>query len=187
MRTFAELFNVTSETTVLDIGGSPSIWEGYHPRPNLMLVNTVMDWPHDGFKVLWGDAVDLPFASNSFDIAFSNSVIEHLGTWERQQRMAREIRRVAKHYFVQTPNFWFPIETHYWIPCVHYLPRSWRPAVVRWLSPHVRIAKFSREQVTTMVEEISLLTEKQMRCLFPEGTILREKICGLTKSIVAYK
>lgn len=52
------------------------------------------------------------FQDNEFDAVFSNSVIEHVGDYEAQRQMANEIMRVGKRYFVQTPNFYFPIEPH---------------------------------------------------------------------------
>lgn len=187
MRVFVELFGVTPETRILDVGGSPHIWKQCAVRPDVTLVNTLADWPRDGFKLVYGDATELPFPDRSFDIAFSNSVIEHLGTWERQERMAREVRRVSSHYFVQTPSYWFPVEPHYWAPFVHYLPRPLRPPVVRWMTPRGWIMKPTSEAVAAMVEEISLLSEKQMRQLFPDSKIYREKVFGLTKSVAAYR
>ena len=76
------------------------------------------------------DATNLhEFGDASFDIAFSNSVIEHLSTFENQARMAAEVRRVARAYWVQTPNFWFPIEPHFLVPAWHWLP-GWLMAVL---------------------------------------------------------
>jgi len=186
MRAFVKLLGVTGKTRILDVGGSPAIWEACPFRPDVTLVNTVADWPSNGFKLILGDATELPFADCSFDVAFSNSVIEHLETWERQERMAKEMRRVAFHYFVQTPNFWFPIEPHYWAPLVHYLPTAWRRPAAQWLTPRGWVRKRSREEIAAMVGEISLLSEKQMRQLFPGCNIYREKVFGLTKSLVAY-
>ena len=65
----------------------------------------------------------LPFGDGSFDFVFSNSAIEHLRTPERQRRFAVEVARVGKRYCVQTPNRWFPLESHLLTPWVHYLPK----------------------------------------------------------------
>src|SRR5437016_4823503 len=186
MKLFVDRFVVPDRMTILDIGGTPEIWGQCSAHPRVTFLNRSITWPPSGFNRICGDATALPFASGTFDIAFSNSVIEHLENWPNQQKMADEIRRVARSYFVQTPNFWFPIEPHYLAPCVHYVPRSIRPFIVRWLTPRGWIAGVTRKQAIEMVEEISLLTEKQMRTLFPDAAIYREKFAGLTKSIIAY-
>ena len=51
------------------------------------------------------------FVSNSFVIVFSNSVIEHVGNISNQMKMADEIKRIGKCYFVQIPNY-CPLSNH---------------------------------------------------------------------------
>jgi predicted SAM-dependent methyltransferase len=64
---------------------------------------------HPNIEPLVGDATDLgTWEDDSFDIVFSNSVIEHLETLEAQAAMAREVRRLAPSYWVQTPTSGFP-------------------------------------------------------------------------------
>jgi ubiquinone/menaquinone biosynthesis C-methylase UbiE len=74
------------------------------------------------FRVVNSEA--LPFSDNAFDVVISNHVVEHL---TQQDAHLREIRRVLKSsgccYFA-TPNWNFPIEPHYRIPLMHYLPRT---------------------------------------------------------------
>jgi hypothetical protein len=55
-------------------------------------------------------------SDQEYDIAFSNSVIEHVGDWERQAAFASEIRRVGKNLWIQTPAKECPIEPHYLAP-----------------------------------------------------------------------
>jgi hypothetical protein len=43
----------------------------------------------------------------------------------------------------------------------------------------------NRRQVDEMVEEISLLNKPEVEKLFPDAKIIREKWCGMTKSIIA--
>ena len=62
------------------------------------------------------------FTTGEFDVVFSNSVIEHVGDFDDQRRMADEVRRVGRRFFVQTPNRWFPLEVHTRLPFVHWLP-----------------------------------------------------------------
>jgi SAM-dependent methyltransferase len=86
----------------------------------------------------------LPFANNSFDVVFSNEVIEHV---EDDKLAVVEMVRVAQHggrILIFCPNRWYPVEQHgiYWrgqykfgnIPLVNYLPDKLRQR----LAPHVR-------------------------------------------------
>ena len=120
-----------------------------------------------------GDAKSLPFPDKSFDIVFSNSVLEHVGDFEQQKLMANEIRRVGKRYFVQVPNKHFPIEPHYFIPFLQYLPRK----LQKWIT-----RLFFRES-----EDIYLPTKKQLKLLFPDAEIISEKFLLFTKSFYIYR
>lgn len=86
-------------------------------------------------RALAYDGRVFPFADDSFDICWSNAVIEHVGTHadrrEAQVRFLREIRRVARAGFVTTPNRHFPIEVHTRTPLLHWLPRPWFHAYLR--------------------------------------------------------
>ena len=73
------------------------------------------------------DGERFPFADASFDIAWSNAVLEHVGTedarTERQTLFLSEIRRVSRRAFITTPNRWFPLEIHTRTPLLHWLPK----------------------------------------------------------------
>jgi hypothetical protein len=72
---------------------------------------------HPGWRVEQydGRAVPLrmPFRDREFDFAFSNAVIEHVGSDERQVEFLAEMIRIARRYvYFTTPNRWFPVELH---------------------------------------------------------------------------
>lgn len=128
--------------------------------------------------VVQGDATQLPFGDGEFDVAFSNSVIEHVPS-ELQQAFANEVRRVARRYFVQTPNRWFPIEPHYQFPLFQFLPERARRALN---------ARFTLGfQPKGSWEPIELLDSTTLQRLFPDSTIHRERVLWLTKSLMAVR
>ena len=80
-----------------------------------------------GVRCVVGDARQVQeFSDFAFDLAHSNSVIEHVGRWRDMAAMVLEVRRVARSYFAQTPYFWFPREPHARFPMLHWMPESWR-------------------------------------------------------------
>jgi Methyltransferase domain len=188
MRKFFALFSPSANTRVLDIGGTSQTWHTESERQEcfpVTLLNNLRypDPTGDRFHPILADATDLPFPNNAFDIAFSNSVIEHLGTWEKQRAFAEEARRVAPKLWIQTPARSFPIESHLLAPYIQYLPKRWQHAIVRWtprglLTPHV---------VHQIVEEVRLLSYREVVDLFPDCRVLRERVCGMTKSYIAVR
>ncbi len=177
---------------ILDIGGTQSYWEsmnfieGY--AVNITLLNLYLaPVKYKNFTSIVGDACDLSnFGDKHFDIVFSNSVIEHLFTHENQIKMANEIRRVGKCFYVQTPNYYFPIEPHWLFPFFQFLPYHAKV----FLSKNFNLGNYkkskTREAAIRRVNEVQLLTEKEMKTLFPEGMVYREKFLGLTKSVTMY-
>ncbi len=185
MQSFVDHFRLAPQTSVLDVGGTPSIWELVPVQPHVTLLNRTrprQDLVSTNMAAVIGDACTLPYPDKSFDVVFSNSVIEHLGERERQAAFAQEARRVGQSYYVQTPNRWFPIEPHYVAPFIHWLPRGWQRRLVRWVTPWGWVTRPSPEQCAEMVAEIRLLDATELRSLFPDGELKRERVLGLTKS-----
>lgn len=139
----------------------------------------------------------LPFADGEFDIVFCSSVIEHVtvdkerladyrtqrefgkAAFEHQRRFAAELERVGRRFFVQTPNKWFPIESHTWLPLpVILLPRRLQLPFVAWVS---------RWWVKGTQLDWNLLTRRQMAELFPSSRIVVERSLGLPKSLIAIR
>ena len=177
---------------IIDIGGTVDYWrkrswdkiEGIY----ITVINLNMKEPGQGnISVEKGDALNLhKIGDKSFDIAYSNSVIEHVYSFENQKQMAIEVRRIARSYWVQTPNFWFPIEPHFHIPGWQWMPRSLRIALLMKFRCGWRGPVPDRKDAESFVDEVQLLTAKEMRALFPGAVLWKEKVFGLTKSLVAH-
>jgi hypothetical protein len=105
-------------------------------------------------------------------------VIEHVPR-DRQEAFAREVRRVGRRYFVQTPNRWFPIEPHYQLPFFQFVPERARRA----LTDHIEIGWMARGGWA----EINLLDRRELQALFPDALIASERLAGLTKSLMAIR
>lgn len=183
------LFRPSISTTVLDVGGTDYCWRLSRISCRLTLCNLDSCLSFNGYcDHVVADGCALPFPDKSFDIVFSNSTIEHVGNLDRQTQFANEIRRVGKAYWVQTPNKWFPIEPHYLLSCVQFLPLDLRRRA-KYISPHhlVSMRLPTCEEALKLALEVRLPTLKEMRRLFPDAEFYRERLCGLTKSIVAYR
>jgi hypothetical protein len=178
---------------ILDIGGTVSFWEqrGWAGREDVHVVNVnLFSEPatHDNIESKVGDATDLSeFADGEFDVVFSNSVIEHLETLENQCSMAAEVRRLAPTYWVQTPNFWFPVEPHFLTPAWHWLPADVRVALLRRRRWGWRGPCSDPEEARALVKEIRLMCARELRRLFPDATLREERIGPLVKSFVAVR
>ena len=194
LRTLYETLSLDESTRVLDIGGSRGFWmmaraQGL-PVPRVTVINLRSDIraaAQPRLEWVLGDAKHLPFPDLAFEIAISNSVIEHLGDWKSQQRFASEVRRVARRYFVQTPDLCFPIEPHFITPFMHWFPPACRRKLLRNFSIWGLVTRPTQPECAALVDEIRLLSASQLRTLFPECGIVKERFAGLSKSLIAVK
>ncbi len=195
LKKFEKLFFRTFDTDkpfeILDVGGTDYFWRSSQvpniPGVTITLLNLQPEkTTHRNIRSLVGDATSMTqFADKKFDLVFSNSVIEHLYTSENQLKMACEIQRVGKRYFVQTPNKYFPVEAHYAIPLAQYMPKD----LLFFFLTKTRLSRLNRwdtKDAQQYLDEIRLLNEREMKMLFPGCTILKEKTLGMTKSLTAH-
>ena len=184
---FADLLSVDQNSKILDVGGTPGFWINSGLEKNVTILN--LNLPEvcpPPFTWVEGDACQMSgFTNHSFDIVFSNSVIEHVGDMDRQKQMASEIRRIGKRYWVQTPYKHFPVELHFVFPFFQYLPKQLQRKIASiW---PFSFAKFQGRDPLLDVETIWLLDIRQMKALFPESHLVYERFAGLIKSLLIYK
>jgi hypothetical protein len=179
---------------IVDLGGNAEYWldleEVWRGRPvEITTVNLRAGAATDSrFHAVVGDCRSLPqFRDGAFDLVHSNSVIEHVGRWNDMRAMANEVRRLAPRYFVQTPNFWFPLEPHFRVPFFHWMPEPLRYALVRARANGAFPRAETPDDAMRFLEDSILLDAKRMATLFPEASIEREWIFGLPKSLIAVR
>lgn len=192
-----EIHSEKNRVSILDIGGTFHFWQlfsdsflnKYNIQITITNVIPMSGQPdHPRIHHFQADGCNLGSVSDgAFDIAHSNSVIEHVGNWEKKVQFAKEISRVGQAYVVQSPNFWFPIDPHFYTPLIHWIPKPCRI----WLLRNVPLGNWGRvsdlSQAILAIEDADLLTKKMMEFLFQDGQIKTERFLGYPKSYIAIR
>lgn len=187
MDVFVHRMGLRGGERVIDMGGLAAFWSACPVPLDITIVNLPgsglekdLD-PRHRITFVEGDACDLDFvADGEYDIAFSNSVIEHVGGPDRQAAFAAEARRVARRYWIQTPSIWFPIEAHNHMPFWWFYPPPLKRAfIVRW--------RRKLPAWTRMVETTTVILRRDLQAMFPDGALWAERFMGITKSYVLYR
>lgn len=126
---------------LLDVGVTDTDWragnflESRYPWPAQITAVAPQPMPaftrgHPEVEFVVADGRELPFADATFDIGFSNAVIEHVGSRSEQRRFVEEMLRTCRRVFICTPNAAFPVDPHTLLPFAHWLPRGmWHRAL----------------------------------------------------------
>lgn len=146
------------------------------------------------FTYVVGNACAMEYEDDEFDVVVSNSVIEHVEdadgvvTWRAQRKYASEVRRVGKSFYVQAPYFWFPVEPHYRRLFIHWLPlplQAWM--LMNFALRGGRKAVSLHDAYERLDDHPRLPTFGDMKYLFPDARIERERFALLTKSLTAIR
>ena len=184
-KSFLAAFPPDRFPSVVDIGGYVAHWKD---DTRQITVLNLMPQEAPNCKVIIGDGRHTDFPDQSFDLAYSNSVIEHVGQWEDQIALAEELRRIGKAVYCQTPNRWFPIEVHYLTAFFHWYPRLLRKYfIARFLTGWGWLVRPNHQPVEDYANTVKLLTASQMEELFPDCHIEKERFLGWTKSLIAVR
>ena len=178
--------------SVIDLGGTAESWQRAPVRPaRVHVVNLEPEADADlppWLRADQGDACNLPPAilGSSFDLVFSNSVIEHVGGHAQRQRFAEAVHKLADRHWVQTPYRYFPIEPHWLFPGFQFLPMSVRAQIShRWPLAHTRSASVDDGLAEAM--SVELLSRAEMAYYFPHADIQTERLLGAVKSLIAVR
>ena len=132
-----------------------------HLRGGAMLASGIEENGIGWQNWIQADGRKLPFDDESFDLVFSNAVIEHVGQKEDQLVFISEHDRVGKSWIFTTPNRMFPIESHTQVLFFH-MSKNWKHP------------KFSR-----------LLSKRDLLEILPKGTHIKGSIFSPT--FICYK
>ena len=192
-RRFAQILQQEPELLtkrILDLGGSVHFWQKAGvdlDRHDITILNVAADATSTDMRgeviasyIKLYDGSTIPWSDQSFDWVISNSVIEHVPPLQRD-RFCSEIRRVGRNYLVQTPAYAFPIEPHFVMPFLHWLPRS-LGRLIAGFGLWGLLQKRSRVNTNAYFDEVNLLTLKEFRSFFPGADLNVERFAGFPKS-----
>ncbi len=188
---FLELINeLPKPVKILDAGGTQLFWERMKLTSPEDVQITILnkenvDITLPNFTMVKGNAADMKmFTDMQFDVVFSNSVIEHVGSFDSQRKMANEIMRTGKTFFVQTPNYYFPLEPHFLFPFFQFLPNKLKIFLIRHFSLGWYEKVNNIEKSKEIINSLRLLNLREIKELFPNSVIIKEKFIFLTKSFI---
>jgi hypothetical protein len=191
-------FPAIATLRICDLGGSRHFWDKLGldvPRQHITIYNISSGETQgvnakaaqaaptlaDGdIQVLIYDGQHIPVADQHFDLLVCNSVLEHVPPAQRAA-LVLEMRRVAKAVFCQTPARSFPIEPHFLMPFVHWLPRGLGYQLIK-LSPWRLLARPSAADIHEYWWGTQLLGRAEVEQLFPAALVQAETLLGLAKS-----
>ena len=183
-----------AEWKICDLGGSRHFWQESKldlDLTKITILNISLDEvdaygesSSQQIQTVLYDGRTIPFADGSYDLLICNSILEHVAPADRGN-LCREMRRVAKRVYVQTPAFEFPVEPHFILPFVHWLPRRFGRVMAR-LGVWNLLSRPSDAVYNSYFDDTHLLAKAEMEELFPDTVVSAEKFAGITKSHLVF-
>ena len=106
------------------------------------------------------------------DLVISNATIEHVGSFENQMKMCRNIINLSKKYFIiLTPNRYHPLEFHTKLPIIHWLPKKLHRSILKligfnFFAEEKNLNLCSENDLKLMIKDIKNLDIKIMKINF---------------------
>lgn len=171
---FRALTGVSARTRILDLGCGVLGLRALEPALDITGVDLVARPRYPGPFVQADATQRLPFDDGAFDLVYSSSVVEHIAA-DRREAFSREIMRVGRGWWVQTPAWSFPLEPHALLPLAHWLPaglrrRYWALGVAGAWEPDLR-----------------LLRRGELAALLPGGDVVAERVGPIAKSWISVR
>lgn len=165
--------------TILDVGGAHYTWPMIRRSHGITILNIELPEDTGGFDYVLASGCELPFEDKSFDLAFSNSAIEHVGSEKNQYKFAGEMMRVGKRIYCQTPSRLFPIDPHLSALFLHWLPTCWlKPRILRYFTLNGWL--WGRPYHY----DVRWISKRKLKKMFPGCRIQTERFLLMPKSFV---
>jgi hypothetical protein len=178
-----------NEITVLDVGGTSRFWKQVYDVVNnplklrITLLNLFAeDCDSPIFNSISGDALNINEITERYDICFSNSLLEHVGDLPQKRLLIQNMKTLSKTIYLQTPALTFPVEPHYQVLFIHWLPLPMRLRVLNLCNK----SSLTQEFENYSKDPINLSSKNELEYLFSgtDYTIHHERLFCLTKSYV---
>lgn len=174
----------TCDNRVLDLGVTPdtslpesNVFERWYPYSSQLTAASI-EYAKNIEKIFLGvhfvklePGMKLPFPDGYFHALHCSAVLEHVGDNDAQRQFIKEAVRVTRYFFFSTPNRWFPIDFHTFVPFAHWLPRK----------AHQTILRGMKKDFWAKTENLNLLSRRQVFNLFPNCRTLQVKTISLFK------
>lgn len=181
----------TETSPVVDVGVTPdaalvdsNAFEQLYPYPHNVVATSVEDASaieqrYPGVRFVRTDGSTLPFGDREFHVAVSFAVLEHVGDRKQQRAFLAELTRVADAFFVTTPNRWFPLELHTFLPLLHWLPQRVHQAILR----RVGLRQWAK------TAHLNLLGRRDVEAVMPPDVsfvVTSHRILGWTSNLIIH-
>ena len=188
-----KIYDENGQVKIIDLGGTDKFWSiyGYNflksHNVKITLVNLIKLEISNSeiFELVNQNIFKYKFPKNKYDLCFSNSVIEHVGGIDQIKKFSKIHTLYTKYYYCQTPNKYFIIEPHYMFPFFNFLPLSFK----LFLVSNFKLGNISKtknkDKAIREINSINLLSEKEMKSLFINTILIKEKFLFMNKSFIA--
>jgi hypothetical protein len=193
MELFFQHMQPRRRMAILDVGGLPALngvpgfWRDHSGEFDITLLNLPGSYARYSkgelapYRLIEADACTYQGLTQRYDILFSNSVVEHVGSSRRQEQFAKFVLAAADNFWIQTPSPLFPIEAHCDTPFWWNLPLEIRKRrIQRW-------RRSGREFLARQMASTRPIHAKRLRQLFPGCELLTEHLLFFPKSQIAYR
>jgi hypothetical protein len=188
---------------IIDLGGTVPFWRGWgitaDDRLHVTLINnhhvdkTAAGYGQPGPNIenCLMDANDVTVGLlRSFDLVFSNSFIEHLGSRSEQATLASKICESGKPYFIQVPNKSSPLDPHFPSPFAPFFamyPRRMQAALLARFRLGSGTKSGSVEAAMERLRFYNPLGLSDVKAMFPGAKFALERPLGVPMSVLAWR